>query len=155
MSKVYLVTWSDWDNHHIYGVFSTHDAAEALIAEAARHDARQADELEVEEEELDVPLGERGVQVVQFASDGSVNWAPSFQWSTTASEVRAPSFRDQLGGMWRDRVIAQRLVIEVHAHSEVEGVAKATLLAQDIKAAVPWGDNDALAQWWKARPQTP
>jgi hypothetical protein len=149
MSKVYLVTWSDWDSHTIYGVFSTLGGAEALIAEAARHDPKTAEELDIEEEELDLPLGERGMQMVQFASDWSVNWAPPFQWSTT--EVRAPSFRDQLGGMWHDRVAAQRLVVEVHAHSEAEGREKAIVLAQEIKAAVPWGDNEALAKWWSDR----
>lgn len=151
MSKVYLVTWSDYENDTIYGIFSTRAAAEALVAEAVRHDPEHGKELDIDEEELDVPLEERGAQDVTFSSDGSAYWVPPFQWSTTASEVHAPSFYDVLGGMWCDRVVAQRLTVEVHAHSHDEGVAKATLLAGEIKAAVPWGDNDALAKWWQAR----
>jgi hypothetical protein len=154
MAKVYLVTWGDYENDVIYGAFTTPEGAEALIAEAARHIPGKVKDFSIEEEELDVPLGERGVQAVQYADDLSVYWAEPFRWSTTAAEVRAPRFYEQRGGMWGDRVVAWRLVVEVHAHSEGEGRVKAMPLAQAIKAAVPWGDNEALAKWWQARPQT-
>jgi len=149
MEKVYLVIDDSGDYPLTIAGFTTREAAEAFrqqCAEHDRHDDYARDDYAVEELCLDVPASERGSLWLHVYSDLAVLEA-RFDWRGALGGVQSPQFHSILGGMWRE-VVGHTLVVEVQAASEEDGKAKAMVLAQAIKDAVPWGDATALSKWW-------
>jgi hypothetical protein len=152
MEKVYLVVDDSGDYPLTIAGFTTRDAAEAFRQECAEHDRHgdyARDDYAVEDLCLDVPASERGSLWLHVCSDLAVLEA-RFGWRGALGGVQLPWFSSILGGMWRE-VVGYSLVVEAQAQSEDDGRAKAMVLAREIKAAVPWGDNEALAKWWSDR----
>jgi len=140
VASVYIVTAGSYSDYHIITAFSTPEMAERFVAEYnGQHGSYYGEKAEAEEYTLDSPPPEWKYADVFLDEGGNVT---EIRWRiSTAGAPAAPYFT------WPFRAAEPTLLcVQVQTEEEERAVKVAHEKWAAIKAAVLWGDHEAVSR---------